>query len=813
MIEERCIGPDVDRSAISPEAEVSGASYLTGPRTAVGPGAIVRDGRLHDAVVEAGATVTDTIFVAQGTPASHECDAAGRTVVSGAEQPRVAEDAFVTGCTLINCAVGPRTRVRDTWARDCRLGPDNTVEEAKLVLVGSGPHVTITGPTEVSEAHVGHHATLDRRGYLEGIFSNRFFQLRFNPVLGRLEVVGTIDLPHLSRYGVNTINSTNSGKLLPTPEDGLRGFGPQVGLWHDELLSHEQIELGPCCWVCPWTKVVGQSPEPHHTAEELVNDTLTTYLMPFAVAGHGGELTRGLVMPGELSNGFGPKKRRGAWTFTYAPGAVIAMVRRLHDALDGGRKHVADTIVTEALRTALEMTKAMAARRDVDLSVPPDEQRAGWPRWIGRTHALLTAHLEGRLWEFADGRPIGWERRSGRWSHPAMDRVLAIAPDALEKQVSEEQMFEFHDPVPPVSVAVPEGVVNGTGGEPEIAEDARIEDGAVVGPGSRIGPGTVIERGAAVWNSTLADTTVEANATVERCVVDGSRVGRGSAVRSCRLTEATLGGNSTADSAAMKRAHLAANSTVSAFADVLDVDCDFSTIIGGAFHGIDVDCYLMSMHMAGGARHVEAVPFIVELEGERIAVPAIPMVGGGSLIRGTEERPVTLECAFIGSNAIIEPGTHVGFGCFVLGELGPDVALPPFTISTGPEPRRRQIGAVLSNMAGTVITHFVNWTYQAVTPELAPAVAKMTVQALRRGRDAVQAELARRGSAREPTQPPAHDLSDYSDGQLKQGLDNYEQALESGAWELAFEDGELRFTSDKGRWAERNGSARWIESE
>lgn len=812
MIEDRCIGPEVDPTAISPDAEVCGASYLTGARTSVGPGAVVRDSRLQDAALEAGATVTDSVLVAEGAPGSHECDAAGRVVVCGADQPRIAQDSLVAGSTLINCSVGPRTQVRDTWARDCRLGSDNTVSEAKLVLVESGAHVTIIGPTEVSEAHVGHHATLDRRGYLEGIFSNRFHQLRFNPELGRLEVVGTIDLPHLSRYGVNTINSTNSGKLLRQPEEGLRSFGGQVGLWHDQLLSHEQIELGPCCWVCPWTKVVGQSPDPHHTDEELVNDPLTTYVMPFAVAGYGGELTRGLVMPGELSNGFGPKKREGAWSFTYAPGAVIAMVRRLHEALEGERRHVADTIVLEALRTALEMTKAMAARREVDLTVSADEQRAGWPRWIGRTYALLTAHLQSGLWEFADGRPIGWEQRSGRWTHPAMDRVLALAPDALDEQVNEEVLLAFEDPVPPVSVAMPQGAVNGTGGAPEIAEDARVEDGALIGSGCRIGPGTVVESGAAVWNSVLYGTTVEADAVVERSVLDDSRVGRGSVVRSCRFSEATLGGDSTADSAAMERARLAGNSTVSAFADVLDVNCDFSTIVGGTFRDVDLECFLMSMHMAGGARHVEAIPFVVELEGERVRVPAIPMLGGGSLIRGTEERPVTLECSFIGSNAILEPGTHVGFGCFVLGQLGPDVALPPFTISTGPAPRRRQIGAVLGNMASTVITHFINWTYQAVSPELAPAVAEMVVQATQQGRNAVEAELARRQSERQPIGAAGRDLSDYSDRQLKRGLDNYERALESGAWELAFRDGELWFTSDKGRWVERNGSAHWVES-
>ena len=817
MIEERCIGPDVDRARISPEAVVSGTSYLTGRRTTVAPGGVVRDSRLHDAAVEAGAEVVDSIVVAEGTPRLHKCDAAGRTVVSGANRPRVGAGACVRGSTLINAAVGERTTVTDTWARDCRLGPDNAVERAKIDLSETGGGVRIIGPTEVSEAWVGHGATIDRRGYFEGIFSNSFHQIRFDEASGRLEVAGTIDLPHVSLYGTNTINSTNSGKLLPQPEEGLRSLGPPVGLWHDSLLSHEQIELGPCCWVVPWTKVVGQSAEAHAGAEERVNDDLLTWVMPFGVAGFGGELTRGLVMPGELSTGFGPKQREGAWAFTYAPDAVIRMVRRLHEALEPGRKDLADTIVVEALRTAVEMTRAMAARRRVDLSVPHTEQRPGWPRWIGRTFALLTAHLEGGLWEFSGGEPTGWKRESGRRVHPAMGRVLEIAPDALERQVSDEGLFRFEDPVPPVSVAMPSGAVAGTGGEADVDPDARVAADATVGPGCRIGPGCVVEPGATVWNSVLEGSTVGAGARVERCVLRDSSVGAGATLRSTRMAGAGLGDGSTADAAALSAARLAAGTTVSPFADVADVECAHAAIIGGAFHSARVGCHLMTMHMAGGCSHLRAVPVVVTLDGEEVAVPAPPMLGGGSLIRGTAEQPVEMECCFIGSNAIIEAGTYVGFGCFVLGRLGPDAGLPPFTMSFGPDPARQQIGAALASLPSVVITHFIGWTYQAVGAALAPAVAEMTRQAIREGIGAVEWELSRREGGEAPGSDPLYaryrSLKDYGEEQLRRGLEDYRAALESGAWELAFRDGELRFVSGRGHWAERGRSALWLPTE
>ena len=812
MIDRRCLGPGVDASKISPDAEISGASYLTGPRTAVGAGAVVRDSRLHDALVEGGGTIVDSIFVAEGEVGMHRCDAAGRTVVSGAKEPQVAAGGQVSGSTLINTSLGKRAKVTDSWAQDCRLGRDNVIAEAKLTLVNSGAAVRVTGPTEVSETYLGHHATIERRGYFEGLFSNAFRQLRFNESTGLLEVAGTIDLPHISRYGVNTINSTNSGKLLPQPKGILTSFGKYGGLWHDPLLSHEQIELGPCCWVAPWTKVIGQSPARHETDEELVNDWMMTYIMPFAVAGVGGDATRGLVMPGELSNGLGPKQRRGAWAFTYAPGMVIDMVRRLHEALDADRKYVADTIVVEALKTAIEMTRAMAAGNKVDLAVSATDQRPGWPRWIATTYALLRAHLDARLWKFEDGRPSQWRQSDGRWTHPRIDSLLALAPDALENQLQEDEVFTAEDPIPKAQVAVPAGATVGTGGEAEVDPSAEVAVDAVIGPGCRIGPGTIIEAGAQIWNSTLAGCKVASGARVERSIVTGGEIGRGSVVRSCRMTEVKLGENSSAVTAIVNESRLAPQTTVSAFANVSKVETAMGTILGEAISSAKIDTYLMSMHTAGTCSHLEALPMAVELDGQAVQVPAVIMIGAGSLIRGTQARCVRMECCFLGSNAIVEANTYVGFGCFILGTLGPNAGLLPLTVSTGGGPSRHQIGGVLGSLASTIITHFINWTFQSVGPQGAAAVAEMTRQSIQRGIDAVQWELARRtGQAAAGGESYAcySSLSDYSEQQLKAGLAKYRRSLESGAWEIAFDGERLRFTSPKGCWLERNGNAFW----
>ena len=786
---------------------------MTGANTEVGAGAVVRDSRLRDVKERGGATIIDSIVAAEGHVESHKCDTAGRVVVSGAAEPEVMAGACVRGCTLVNTTVGQAARVVDTWAKDVVFGPRNSISRAKVALTNTDRDVTITGPTEVSEAWLGRGTVIDRRGYYEGIFGNAFRQVKFNETLGRLEVTGTIELPHVSRYGVNTINSTNSGKLLPQPPEGITDFGPYRGLWEITLLNHEQIELGPCCWVAPWTKIIGQSFDPHQSDEELVNDRLTTYLMPFAIAGVNGPSSNGLVAPGELSVGYGPKRRKGAWVFTYAPDLVIRMVKRLHDALEPERKAVADTIVIEAIRAAIEMTRALAFDKGVDPTLAPGEQRRGWPRWIATTLALLTAHLRSGAWRFCDGEPVGWRHEGGRWTHAGMEPVLAIAGDALEKQIAEHEIFEFDDPVPPIETPLPSGSARGTGGQPRIAQDATVAADAFVGPGCVIGPGCEIESGARLWNSVLDHCAVGRGARVERSVLEKSSVGARSVVRSCAMSRTTLGRDSTADAGSLTDSTLAAQTMVSAFANISHTQTRRPAIMGGAFSRTQIDTTLMSMHMAGACRGLKALPTAVELDSGAFEVHAAPMIGGGAVIRGSSEKPIEMECSFIGSNSIIEPGCYVGFGCFVLGDLGPDDGLPPFTVSAGGGPGRHQIGAVLTSMPNMIFTHFIDWAFQALGPDAGPALAEIVGQSIEKGARAIEWELERRGKpdAPGPNSPYARykSLPAYSEAQLAAGLANYRKVRDQGAWDMSFDGGKLVFASDKGRWVERGGGAFW----
>jgi hypothetical protein len=213
--------------------------------------------------------------------------------------------------------------------------------------------------------------------------------------------------------------------------------------------------------------------------------------------------------------------------------------------------------------------------------------------------------------------------------------------------------------------------------------------------------------------------------------------------------------------------------------------------------------------------HVVVYPSTVVRDGKPVTVRAIPMLGGGLRALGTAGNPVRMECAFIGSNAILDAGVFVGFGSFVLGRLTGSEGLPPFTISTAPGPERDEIGMVVHRFANVVITHFVNWAFQALGPERGPDVALLVPAMLREGRDAVAwaLKLRRTDAAFDEGSPYARykSLRLYSESQLAAGLEAYETALADGRWQMAYQDGELRFTG-KGAWVVKDGAARWQQT-
>ncbi|MFH1707256.1 MAG: hypothetical protein ABIF71_05000 [Planctomycetota bacterium] len=792
---------------IDPAAVIQGATLIEGD-SHVGAGAVIVNSYLDGVTVEPGARVIDSVLTADGRPHTHRCDSAGK-YLSGGAPSRVAAGAEVRSSTLHNTAVGPRTRVEACALHECTLGADGRYESAKLVLTTAGDRVTVTGPTEISEAWLGHHATIDRCGYLEGVFANEFHRFVFEPATGTLRVTETLDLPHVSRYGMNAIHSTNSGKIFPQPGDILKGLGPPVRMWHDPILSHEPVMLGSCCWVSGWTKVVGLSVDPHPTPGALLADGLATYLMPFSVAGFGGEAVQGQVMTGELNNGYSVKRRAPAWVFTHAGDAVIRMVQRLAAAM--GATDTADRIVLDAIDNGLALIRFTAAQKGCDIDAAG--ARRGWAGFLAAFRSALEAHRASGLWEFRGGEPVQWRMDGDRWVPRDPARLAAIDPAAPADQHTEAEILACAQPPLEHRMGVTADELGDTGeAAPRVSAEARVDPDARLGPGTVVTGDSVIEAGAFLFRAAVTNSTIRAGSRVLRSAVRDATVGRDCAVIAALVSNSSVGDGTTVTAARVADSQVADGSTLSPYADLMRVKAEFPVILGGAVRDTDIETVLMSMHMAGSAAGLRALPVTAEINGIRETICPVPMLGSGSRLLGGPGRPVEIEAAFIGSNVILEGGCFVGFGSFVLGRLTAAEGLLPFTVSFEPGADKDQLGGVLVQFANILITHIVGWTFQANGPERAHITAGLANAMIDEGRSAVLWEIARRAGAAQTYAPSPYtrfkSLALYTNEQLRAGLAAYEEHAD-GRWDMAFVDGELRFTGP-GAWEIKHGAARWV---
>ncbi|MFH1571174.1 MAG: hypothetical protein ABIL09_24480, partial [Gemmatimonadota bacterium] len=294
----RGLAPDVDASRVEATAALLGQSFVEGADTRIGAGAHIENSYLRNVVVEPGARLVNSVVVATGERARVHARPgfAARWAIHQPYPPVVGTGAEIVDSTIRDASIGSRTRCAEAYVGGGTVGPDNVLSRVYAEAIQSGAHVRLEGPTEISEAWLGHHATIDTCGFFEGFFANDFYVLELDVATSRLAVREILDVPHVSRYGMNTINSTNSGNLMAQPGGALSSLGPHQGLWRDTLLSHEPMVLGPCCWVAGWTKVIGKSAAAHADADAMLADPLATQLSPFSVSGLDGGSVTGLVL-------------------------------------------------------------------------------------------------------------------------------------------------------------------------------------------------------------------------------------------------------------------------------------------------------------------------------------------------------------------------------------------------------------------------------------------------------------------------------------------------------------------------------------
>lgn len=235
-------------------------------------------------------------------------------------------------------------------------------------------------------------------------------------------------------------------------------------------------------------------------------------------------------------------------------------------------------------------------------------------------------------------------------------------------------------------------------------------------------------------------------------------------------------------------------------------------IIGGTLKDAEIDTIFMSMHMAGETSGIKAYPLEIDFEGRVETLYPIPMLGGGSRLQGSKEKPIGVECSFVGSNAVVEGGAYIGFGSFVLGRLTAEEGLLPFTVSTEAGPTKDQIGGVLDSSANIVISHFISWAYQGNGPEKAGLICLMIKEQIREGHKAIEwiRNVREKGGEWEERSPYARfkSLKLYTDNQLESGLATFARELAGSKWDLEYTDGELVFCG-QGHWKAIAGALRW----
>jgi len=800
----------MNRENISPSAKLIGQTQLSGERTRIGAGAVIQNSYLENVVVEEGATIRDSVLITREEIEEHKCDNAGKWIVRGASVS-VGKNAEVVGSTVINAAVGEGSRCFDSHIEQAQIGPNNSIRNIKGLLFRSGENVRLEGPTEISEAWLGDYATIDQCGYFEGVFSNDFYVFEFDEQSRGIEIVDTLQLPHISRYGMNTINSTNSGNVLPQPNDRFLSFGEVDGLWSDSVLSHEPILLSPCCWVSGWTKVIGKSLKVHASAKDLIEDSLATYLMPFSVSGLEGGSVMGQVMIGELSNSYSYKQRIPLWTFAHAGGEIIEMVQKMHSIVKDGK--LIDDLVTLSLKNALALTYFYAAERNIDLDADPGKSGKGWRGWLARSKASIEKHLAADLWRFEDGEPVNWKRDGDRWAPKKAETLLEISPDALENQFSGDDLLNCREEALDSRLGISRDELYT--GETFIAETAEVSEKAEIGKGVKITGNSRIGEGVRLFGARIHNSAIEKNGLVLRSNVIDSEVGENLELISSLVEESKIGGNSTVNCGRIVDSVVSEHSTISPFADIARSRIARPVIVGGGLRDAEIDTILMSMHMAGDVSGIKAHPLEVDGEGRTEKLYPIPMLGGGCRLKGSTEKPIGVECSFVGSNAIVEGGAYIGFGSFVLGRLTGEEGLLPFTVSTEAGPEKDQIGGVLSSFANIVITHFISWAYQGNGEEKAELICRMIESQIREGHGALEwmRDVRERGEKWEESSPYARfkSLRLYSDQQLKSGLAALARELEESKWDLRY-DGELAFCG-KGSWSAAAGALRWKEGD
>ncbi|HMB00804.1 MAG TPA: hypothetical protein VKS21_07440 [Spirochaetota bacterium] len=805
-------GTEVKKINIDKHAVFQGNTQIKGTATRIGAGALIKNSYLKNIIVKPGAKIVDSVITNNIEKKNNsEAVSAGKSFLSrwngvSPTIPTIGEKASVFSSTLENSSVDVCSKCNNSSLYNCSIGSENKIADLYGNSVYSLNNVTISGPTEVCGAWLGHHTLIDKIGFYEGIFANDFYILEYDHFKKDLLVKEILDIPHLSKYGMNTIISSNSGKILPQPDNKFKSFGKHKHLWYDNLLSHEPVMLGPCAVVAGWTKVIGKSAVRHKNATEFIKDNLATYIMPFSVSALTSDAVKAQIISGELNNGSNYRNRYPGWIFTASPAFIMETVKKL--TLIMNNQEIADNIIKLTLKNILAILQYQAANANKRF-----KERQGWKDWYLSAIKTIKEQLTSGRWNFKNGIPLNWQKRQNKWFPDAAVFSNKYTEKMLHDQYSITDLLKCNQQPLQRETGIKKKLLAPTTRQTYISRQARISANAHIGPGVQIKGKSVIEDNVYLYRAIIDNSTIKKNCRVWRSVIKKSTVDKNTILKAVHMDKGKIGSDSKAVSAQILNSSISRRTTIYPFAKIFNSTLKHPSIIGSTLTNVIVNTIFMSYHMPGQVENLRVIPAQLEWKGKKVYVKAVPMLGGGLRITGRLQKPVITECAFIGSNTVIENGAYIGFGAFVLGRLTEAEGLLPFTISTSSGSEKDQIGGVVSRLANIVITHFINWTYQANNISDAEKTGKLITAKLKEGKNAVLwAQQLRKSGQNWDTQScyaKYKSLKLYTDQQLLSGLTVYNEALSDDRWQMRLINNQLSFCSRTGFWHVTNGTAKW----
>jgi len=624
-------------------------------------------------------------------------------------QTHIAKDSnIVANTTIVNTRVDAGSNIADSHITNCEIGAQNFIEQAKMGLVHTEHDVTIRntggpkgtevlGPTELSDAWVGWGININTEAYIgDCVFTNEIVTAHWNEREQRIEHGVIKDVPNASLIGWHAIFSSFDGTLKPPKSSTLHGItGKQDPVSGDKESSrHAYMVVGPMAMVGYNHRLIGR---PFTTYDDLQpehlynpDNTRTTYLSPFSYVASDGEHW-GKTFPGEFSHGLSPTAAIHPWVYMSCPAAIVHLMQSVTEKLPEGQKDRLDYLPLIMLETgyALIRQKIQTLETRVGSAEPLGKDRVELDisQSLDRLRDIQAQYTkllgQRRLWIFNNGNPPAtWQRQPDGTYHitglrlPKRQRPLAAIMGWDRSKTRKK-----YPKIMPRNLPDPERI--------DIPADLRER----IDPSVRILPGTAIEGDTSIigdncliGKTRVTNSTVGANSSILFSSLDDTLLGEDSTVQHSYFLRSELGKGNAVLKSLVHATTLADENTLEPFAALFGCSFGSRSALGNIFRNTEGGDFITSHHLATRVRDSK-FPNMERTVIDPVTKRSVPLLlrNGTNIAGGADLERVIAWLAFIASATAVEPDVEIGPLSFVKGKIVSGWKIPPLTFIRGAE--------------------------------------------------------------------------------------------------------------------------------